>query len=153
MSRAPSNGVGRWLRRRAERAFHSMPELPSGSIRFLLLADGAANFFEFKPEIRRHTLFFSDGLIKPPEEDVDASTVKPFQVSLVVPVAHLICSYVSPEHRVSADHPLRPSGETVDAGLKEVPSHLPRGNADLEQASIVTGRLLLAPYLHLLKFA
>jgi hypothetical protein len=30
---------------------------------------------------------FSDGLIKPPEEDGDASTVKPFQVALVEPVA------------------------------------------------------------------
>ena len=50
MSRAPSNGVGSLAKASRRARLVQGSELPGCSIRFLLLADGAADFFQFKPD-------------------------------------------------------------------------------------------------------
>ena len=50
MSRAPSNGVGSLVKASCRARLVQHSELPCCSIRFLLLADVAANLFEFKPD-------------------------------------------------------------------------------------------------------
>jgi len=53
-------------------------------------------------------------------------------------------SYVSPEKRVSADHPLRPIGEMVDRVLKEMSPRFARLYAKVGRPSIAPERLLRA---------
>jgi transposase len=53
-------------------------------------------------------------------------------------------SYISPERRVPADHPLRPIREMVDAVLKEMLPRFARLYAPVGQPSIAPERLLRA---------
>ena len=53
-------------------------------------------------------------------------------------------SYVSPEQRVPADHPLRPIREMVDMILKEMSPRFARLYADVGRPSIAPERLLRA---------
>ena len=53
-------------------------------------------------------------------------------------------SYVAPEKRVSADHPLRPLREMVDTVLKEMSPRFARLYAKVGRPSIAPERLLRA---------
>lgn len=55
-----------------------------------------------------------------------------------------IFSYVSPDRRVPADHPLRPIRAMVDNILKEMSSRFARLYADTDRPSIPPERLLRA---------
>ena len=51
-------------------------------------------------------------------------------------------SYISPEKRVPADHPLRPIRKLVDEILKEMPPKFQKLYSDVGRASIAPERLL-----------
>jgi transposase len=53
-----------------------------------------------------------------------------------------VFSYVSPEKRVPADHPLRPLGKMVDEILKEMSPKFAELYSEVGRPSIAPGRLL-----------
>ena len=58
-------------------------------------------------------------------------------------------SYVSPEKRVPADHPLRPIRAMVDQALKEMSPRFARRHAQVGRPSIAPERLLRTLLLHI----